>query len=122
MRQKKVKKYFDETVLKMKNLNIYKSEYDEAIQVYATLLHQYDVQFKEYAESGYIPEIEFINGNGQESYKPNPLIKILENLRRDIKTFSDILCLNPKANSAKSDNQKQNKMLNAPTIPLRVYK
>lgn len=106
MQQKTIKKYIAETKKKMISLNTYKPEYDENIKVYATLLYQYDLQFDEYEQSGFMTEIEYVNGNGIETSKPNPLIKILESLRKDIKLYSDALCLNPKSNNIRADTAK----------------
>lgn len=76
----------------MKNLNIYKKEYDRLIEIYVALNLEYDRAFREFERSGYQYETE----TGAGGTKKSALVSTLESLRKDILAYSDRLCLNPK--------------------------
>lgn len=100
------------TIGYMKELNTYKKQYNQLIEVYADLLHQYYILTKEFEESGYEVVMETEKSGGKKS----PILATLENLRKDIGTYSDRLMLNAKANKDSeisikaSDNDPFNKL------------
>lgn len=88
----------------MQSLGVYKPEFDMLIDVYSGMLEQYDAAFKAHKKDKYsatMPTASYgVNGTAE---KANPLVKQLENLRRDILNYSDRLCLNPKTLMAAMD-------------------
>lgn len=81
----------------MKAMGTYKKEYNELIEIYAGMLHQYisfEIQFE---ESGYQVEEEYTNKAGATNMRKVPLYTAMESLRKDIASYSDRLCLNPKS-------------------------
>ena len=87
-----IQKYIDDVVADMSNLGTYKSEFDNVIYVFATMLYQYDYHFELFTKEKFA--LEFFNDEGKS--RPNPRVKLLDNLRKDIKTYSDSLQLNAK--------------------------
>lgn len=81
----------------MEELGIYKKEYDRIIDIYAGLLHQYQTFEEEFISSGYKIEEEYTNKAGATNMRKVPLYGAMESIRKDIATYSDRLCLNPKA-------------------------
>ena len=92
------------TISYMKELNTYKKQYNQLVEVYADLLHQYYILTKEFEESGYEVVMETEKSGGKKS----PVLATLENLRKDIGTYSDRLLLNAKANKDGEINLKTN--------------
>lgn len=82
------------TISYMKELGTYKKQYNQLIDVYADLLLQYYILTKQFEESGYEVVMETEKSGGKKS----PILATLENLRKDIGTYSDRLMLNAKAN------------------------
>lgn len=76
----------------MQMLGIYKTEYDSMIKVYADIKFQYDNAMKEYQDMGYPVTVECAGG-----IKKHPYVIQLEDLRKQLVTYSDRLGLNPKA-------------------------
>lgn len=88
---------FEETVERMKSLGTYKPEFDLEIMIYAEIVEQYRwavEDWKNYGDSEY----EVTGGGGRKT--KSPYIRSMEQLRRDILTYSDRLGLNPKAHEA----------------------
>ena len=83
------------TIAYMKELNTYKKQYNQLVEVYADLLHQYYILTKEFEDSGYQVMIQTEKSDGKKS----PILATLESLRKDIGTYSDRLLLNPKSNN-----------------------
>lgn len=73
-------------------LGTYRPEFDEIIRQYAQLTVQYDTVFNRWIEQGMPSEAPSSGG-----VKKNPTVAILEDLRRQIVTYSDRLGLSPKA-------------------------
>ena len=84
-------KTFDEIVLDMKILGVYREEFDPIINIYLDILGQYDRALSEFNQDGRM----LIDCNGGQ--KKNPLLVTLEGLKKEIITYSDRLCLNPKS-------------------------
>lgn len=82
------------TISYMKELGTYKKQYNQLIDVYADLLLQYYILTKKFEESGYEVMVQTEKSDGKKS----PILASLENLRKDIGTYSDRLMLNAKAN------------------------
>jgi hypothetical protein len=95
------------TIRDMKNLGVYKSEYDPLIDVYADLLSQYIRANKEFEQSGY----QYETTTGAGGTKKSAIVATLESLRKDLLAYSDRLCLNPKTiQSVTTDTPKQSKL------------
>jgi phage terminase small subunit len=77
----------------MKKLGVYKSQFNQLIDIYAELVSQYNRLTEEFADGGYKIEVE----TGQGGSKKSPIIATLETLRKDILAYSDRLCLNPRS-------------------------
>lgn len=92
------------TVEDMKQLGTYKPQYNQIIDIYAELVHQYLRAVTDFEKSGY--EYEVPTGTG--STKKSGIVSTMENLRKDILAYSDRLCLNPKSleNVTAETNQK----------------
>lgn len=82
------------TIKSMTQLGVYKPEYDPIIDIYCEMREQYEKLTKEFKASDY-KKYSTLTGDGGE--KKSSLISTLENLRKDIATYSNILGLNPKA-------------------------
>ncbi|MGD7051431.1 P27 family phage terminase small subunit [Sutcliffiella horikoshii] len=82
---------------KMKELGTYKKEYDQIVKIYAGMLFQYQVFEEKFEESGYQITEEYTNKAGATNERKVPLLTAMESLRKDIATYSDRLCLNPKS-------------------------
>ncbi|AMB94908.1 helix-turn-helix transcriptional regulator [Aerococcus sp. UMB8608] len=72
----------------MKSLGVYKPEYNILITIFVNVVREYELRMTQYQESGYA--LEDLDG------RKLPITKQLETLRKDIITYSDRLCLNPK--------------------------
>lgn len=91
------KAFISEIKRQMKSLGTYKKEYDRMIEIFAGMLHQYYVFEEQFAESGYKITELYTNKAGATNERKTPLYTAMESLRKDIATYSDRLCLNPKA-------------------------
>ena len=81
------------TISDMKELGIYKKQYNRLIDIYSGMIHQYLTLNKKFEDGDY--QVEATTDQG--SPKKAPIIATLENLRKDILAYSDRLCLNPKS-------------------------
>ena len=72
----------EKTIDAMKKLGVYRPEYEQSIAIYSNLLEQYERLKKKVTNDDFI--------------KRNDCVLSLENLRKDIAKYSDMLCLNPK--------------------------
>lgn len=81
------------TIEAMEELGTYKPQYDQLIDIYAGLVHQYQEALRDFEAGGCVYEVE----TGAGGTKKSPIVATLENLRKDILQYSDRLCLNPKA-------------------------
>ena len=92
------------TISYMKELGTYKKQYNQLIDVYADLLLQYYILTKQFEESGY----EVVIATEKSDGKKSPILASLENLRKDIGTYSDRLLLNAKSNKDSEISLKTN--------------
>lgn len=81
------------TIKDMKKLLIYKQEYDPIIDIYSELREQYYILSQKFKDSDYNYKVDTAQGGAKKA----PIVATLESLRKDIITYSDRLCLNPKA-------------------------
>ena len=73
-------------------LGIYKPEFDVTIQVYAGLVEQYQALEKEFKKS----KFTVVEKTGySDNAKKAPIVATLENLRKDILSYSNALGLTP---------------------------
>lgn len=99
------KKAKSTTVKSMKDLGVYKKEYDGIINIYAELLEQYAILTARFEQGG--RQCVAFTADGGE--KKAPLVATLEALRKDILQYSDRLMLNPKAHmQPKGGGQAEN--------------
>ena len=83
----------EETVKKLVSLGVYKPEHNTVIEIYVGLVTQYISIEKQFKTKKY--QVETPTGTG--GFKTSPIVTTLESLRRDILSYTDRLCLNPKA-------------------------
>src|SRR5690625_2640596 len=81
------------TINDMKNLGVHKPQYNRLIDIYSELVHQHIRLTTEFEASGYQYDVSTDQGGSKKS----PIVATLENLRKDILSYSDRLCLNPKS-------------------------
>ena len=84
--------YKQRIISDMKSLGTYKKEFEQIIDIYADLLVQYRNTLQQYEEEKMENELYM-----KETGKKPPLMLVIENLRKDIITYSDRLVLNPKS-------------------------
>ena len=84
---------FETTVDRMESLGVYRPEYDGQIEIYAQLCEQYVLLTERFERSGYKVQTK----SAQGGMKKSPIVATLEALRKDILSYSDRLCLNPKS-------------------------
>lgn len=91
----------------MTELGVYKKEYSRIIDMYVELVYQYNLLTLKFEESDY--KVDEFTANGGS--KKAPIVSTLESLRKDILTFSDRLCLNPKSlDGIKKQPRKKSKL------------
>ena len=91
----------------MKNLGIYRKEYDDVISIYAGMLFQYEKFEQQFEENGCELVEEYTNKAGATNLRKTPLYTAMESLRKDIAVYSDRLQLNPKSTKELvTDNKK----------------
>ena len=84
-------KSFEEVKTDMQILGVYREEFDPIINIYLDILAQYNKALEEFNKDGRM----LIDCRGGQ--KKNPLLVTLEGLKKEIITYSDRLCLNPKS-------------------------
>lgn len=83
---------YDEVVQYMTTLGTYKPEFDDAIRVYVHMIVQYDTIYSRWVRGGMKSKVKSSGG-----YKRSPEVAQLEELRKQMVTYSDRLGLTPKA-------------------------
>lgn len=95
---KNTKTAYKRAVIKnLKDLGIYKDEYEDMVDIYSGMIFQYATFEKAFEESGFKVEEEYTNKAGATNMRKVPLYTAMESLRKDIATYSDKLGLNPKS-------------------------
>jgi len=84
--------YKQRIISDMKSLGTYKNEFEQIIDIYADLLVQYRNILQQYQNEKEEHDLYML-----ETGKKSPLILVIENLRKDIITYSDRLILNPRS-------------------------
>ncbi|GEM04519.1 hypothetical protein HMI01_15070 [Halolactibacillus miurensis] len=101
--------YKKRVISDMKSLNTYKIEFEQIIDIYTDLLVQYRNALDQYKK-----EKEHLDIYMNETGKKPALVLIIENLRKDIITYSDRLTLNPKSiQNVISDSKPKSKLAEA---------
>lgn len=93
------------TINYMRELGTYKTQYNQVIEVYADMIYQYNILSAEFQKSGFATMVETERSGGKKS----PILTTLENLRKDIGTYSDRLMLNAKTYNAEIEQPKTEK-------------
>ena len=93
----------DRTVRYMKDLGTYKVQYKQVIEIYADMIYQYNYLSREFERSEFETTVETEKSAGKKS----PILVSLENLRKDIGTYSDRLMLNAKTYNAEIEKPKE---------------
>ena len=83
---------FETVKVDMEFLGTYKKEFDSAIKVYIDIYNQYEQAWNEFVKDGMKSSVECAGG-----IKKNPILVTIEDLRKQLITYSDRLGLNPKA-------------------------
>lgn len=98
-----------QTVKKMRELGVYKAEFDDVIDIYSGLCSEYRNLEAEFAKKGSI----YTSKTNSGDLKKHPIVSSMENLRKDILMYSDRLNLNPKAffKTKPTDNGKNESKL-----------
>lgn len=95
----------------MKELGIYKAEFEPIIKIYGELVEQYQKLTLEFTEGGYK-----YSECTQTGHKKSPIVTTLEALRKDILTYAVQLGLTPqgllKTNSSAFTEKASNKIAN----------
>ena len=84
---------FNKTKVDMTALGTYKAEFDAVIDIYSGIMAEYYLKLQEYEDGGRVSEMPTRDG----SMKKSPIVTTLEALRKDVLSYSDRLCLNPKS-------------------------
>lgn len=102
--------YRDQTITAMQTLGTYRKEFDPIIEIYADLMDQYQEAMSGFIEGGRQYETETAAGGTKKS----GIVGAMENIRKDILTYSDRLGLTPKALEAmKVDGPKTSALVDA---------
>lgn len=96
------KTIIEKTIKAMKELGTYRPQYRQVIEIYADMVYQYNYLSREFESSGFQVVVPTERSGG----KKNPVLVSLENLRKDIGTYSDKLKLSPK--SCEPETEKPN--------------
>ena len=99
--------YRDQTITAMKTLGTYREEFDPVIEIYADLMDQYREAMESFNDSGRQYETETAAGGTKKS----GIVGAMENIRKDIVTYSDRLGLSPKALEAMKVEQPKTSSL-----------
>lgn len=93
----------NKTAKYMKTLGTYKKEFEQVIGIYADMVCQYNYLSRQFEESGFKVSTD-TERNGE---KKSPILVCLENLRKDIGTYSDRLMLNAKTYNAEIEKPQE---------------
>lgn len=86
----------------MTSLGVYKDEYNTMIDTYSDTIFQYRIAYARW-EYEQFPMIDEISGS------KHPYVNQVENLRKEIATYSDKLMLNPKSHMGTQPTQESKK-------------
>jgi hypothetical protein len=91
------------TIQYMQELGTYKTQYNQVIEIYSDMIYQYNILSKKFEETDFETMVETERSGGKKS----PILITLENLRKDIGTYSDRLMLNAKTYNAEIEQPKK---------------
>lgn len=77
-------------IQQMKDLDVYKPEFDPTIDRYVEMTKEYSKLYTQYKKNGFQCEVETDRG-----VKKAPIVGVLETLRRDILSLENALGLTP---------------------------
>ena len=92
----------------MKELGVYKPEFEPIIEIYGQLIEQYEILTKKFIDSKY--DFEETTAQGT---KKAPIVTTLESLRKDILAYSAQLGLTPQGLLKTDDSCFKKKKVNA---------
>lgn len=95
----------DRTVRYMKELGTYRTQYKQITEIYADMMYQYNYLSREFERSNFAVSVDTERSGGKKS----PILVSLENLRKDIGTYSDKLMLNAKTYNAEIEKPQEEK-------------
>ena len=95
------------TIKYMKQLGTYQTQYNQVIEVYADMLYQYNYLSREFEKQSFEVLVETEKSGGKKS----PILASLENLRKDIGTYSDRLMLNAEIEQPQKEKSTFQKLL-----------
>ena len=107
MYDKLLRKYKRLVKLNMKELKVYKAEFDTLINVYAGMLAQYEILTQRLIDNEFNIEVPTERGGSRKS----ALATAQEKLRTDLVMYTDRLMLNPKALFNKEPKSKKTSKL-----------
>ena len=100
-----------EVISNMTELGVYKKEYNTLIGVFVDMLYHYEHFTEDFEYAGFAVEEEHTNKAGATNMRKTPAYGAMEKMRMDIATYSNLLCLNPKAlGSIDIENSKVSKL------------
>lgn len=101
-----------EVINRMKDLNVYRVEHKNIVDIFVGMLHQYEAFEKQFEESGYMVTEEYTNKAKATNQRKVPVLSAIEKLRMDIATYSNLLKLNPKSLDQEIETQNTSKLAN----------
>lgn len=81
----------------MKKLGVYSKEYRNTIDIFTDMIYQYEIFIDDFENNNNQVQEEYTNKAGATNMRKTPTYSAIEKLRMDIATYSNLLCLNPKA-------------------------
>lgn len=81
----------------MKHLGVYRDDFEHTIDIYVGMLSQYQAFEQQFELSGYQITGEYTNKAGATNERKTPIYSAMESLRKDLGTYSNLLCINPKS-------------------------
>lgn len=84
-------------VANMKHLGVYRDNFEQTIDIYVGMLAQYQAFEDQFEESGYQLTVAYTNKAGATNDRKTMEYSAMESLRKDLATYSNLLCINPKA-------------------------
>lgn len=103
-----IKSVISQTKKSMTSLGVYRKEFDPLIESYSNIVVQLRDCENKIASGEVSFYIQDINSKGVVSEKKHPVVTAMEKLRMDMLTYSDKLCLNPKALSDEKNRIDKN--------------
>lgn len=93
---KKINRIVNQTTESMKELGVYKKEFDTTIRRYANIRLQYDLLNEEWYENGCHVTEKYTNKNGSTNNRKTALYLSIESLRKELLDIENTLGLTPK--------------------------